>query len=151
MWLYVLVRTYVRTTLIPNKHKRLNVIRKQGLKKIIIVSLLDQIFFCDPVVSELICCRTRAKRLINEGNTTGGLRKIWTGTPWMYTAYCDEDKSCNKQFDWWKLIELSFSFAYLRTRWNADSSGVSDRDDETIKFPHVYRTGCTAVLYISCS
>ena len=36
-------------------------------------------FFCDPVVLELICYRTRAKRLINEGNTTGGLRKIWTG------------------------------------------------------------------------
>ena len=37
-----------------------------------------QIFFCDPVVLKSICCRTRAKRLINEGNTTGGRRKIWT-------------------------------------------------------------------------
>ena len=42
-------------------------------------AILDQIFFRDPVALESICCRTRAKRLINEGNTTGGLRKIWTG------------------------------------------------------------------------
>ena len=41
--------------------------------------LLDQFFFCDPVVLESICYRTRANRLKNEGNTTGGLRKIWTG------------------------------------------------------------------------
>ena len=41
---------------------------------------LDQIFFCDPVVLESICYRTRAKRLINDRKTTGGLRKIWTGT-----------------------------------------------------------------------
>ena len=39
---------------------------------------LDQFFFCDPVVLELICYCTRAKGLINEGNTTGGVRKIWT-------------------------------------------------------------------------
>ena len=37
------------------------------------------IFFCDPGILELICYRTRAKRLINEGSATGGLRKIWTG------------------------------------------------------------------------
>ena len=43
-------------------------------------SQLDQIFFCNPVVIESICYRTRAKRRINEGNTTGGLRKIWTGS-----------------------------------------------------------------------
>ena len=41
---------------------------------------LDQIFFCDPVVLESICYHTRAKRLINESNTTEGLRKIWTGS-----------------------------------------------------------------------
>ena len=35
--------------------------------------------FYYPVVLESICYRLRAKRLINEGNTTGGLRKIWTG------------------------------------------------------------------------
>ena len=35
--------------------------------------ILDQIFFCDPVVIELICYCKRAKRLINEGYTTGGL------------------------------------------------------------------------------
>ena len=40
---------------------------------------LDQIFFCDPVALESICYRTRAKRLINESNTTGGRKKIWTG------------------------------------------------------------------------
>ena len=38
-----------------------------------------QIFLSHPVVLESICYRTRAKRLINESNTTGGLRKIWTG------------------------------------------------------------------------
>ena len=42
-------------------------------------SYLDQMYFCDPVVLEWICYRARAKRLINEGNTTGRLRKIWTG------------------------------------------------------------------------
>ena len=35
-------------------------------------------FFGDPVVLELICCRTRAKRLISDSKTTVGLRKIWT-------------------------------------------------------------------------
>ena len=43
------------------------------------ICYLDKIVFCDPVVSESICYRTRAKRLINEDNTIGGLRKIWTG------------------------------------------------------------------------
>ena len=33
----------------------------------------SRFFFCDPVVLELICYRTRAKRLRNEGNTNGGL------------------------------------------------------------------------------
>ena len=37
-------------------------------------------FFCDPVVSELICYHTRANQLISEGNMTGGLRKIVPGT-----------------------------------------------------------------------
>ena len=43
------------------------------------VALLDQIFFSDPVIFESICYRTRAKQLINESKTTGGLRKIGTG------------------------------------------------------------------------
>ena len=43
-------------------------------------AILDQIFLCDPVVLESICYRTRAKRLINDSKTTGGLRKIWTGS-----------------------------------------------------------------------
>ena len=42
-------------------------------------AILKQFFFCDPVVSELICYRTRAKRLIIDSKTTGELRKIWTG------------------------------------------------------------------------
>ena len=33
-----------------------------------------QFFFCDPVVIELICYRTRANRLINESNTNGAGR-----------------------------------------------------------------------------
>ena len=33
-------------------------------------------FFRDPVVSDSICYRTRANLLINERNTTGGLRKF---------------------------------------------------------------------------
>ena len=37
------------------------------------------IFFRDPAILESICYRTREKRLINESNTTGGRRKIWTG------------------------------------------------------------------------
>ena len=44
------------------------------------IGYLDQIFLCDPVVLESICFRTRAKRLRNESKTTGGLRKIWTGS-----------------------------------------------------------------------
>ena len=44
------------------------------------LELLNQIFFCDSVVLESICYCTRAKRHINEGNTTGGLRNIWTGS-----------------------------------------------------------------------
>ena len=40
----------------------------------------DHIFFCDPVIIESICYRTWAKRLINEGNTNGGLRKNWSGS-----------------------------------------------------------------------
>ena len=31
-------------------------------------------FFCDPVVLESICYRTRANRLINKSKTTGGLK-----------------------------------------------------------------------------
>ena len=42
-------------------------------------SILDQIFFCDSVVLESTCYRTRGERLIKEGNTTGSLRKFWTG------------------------------------------------------------------------
>ena len=38
-----------------------------------------QFFFCDPVVLESICHHTRAYQLIDESNTTLGLRKIWTG------------------------------------------------------------------------
>ena len=40
---------------------------------------LDQFYFCNPVALKSICYCTRAKRLINKANTTGGLRKIWTG------------------------------------------------------------------------
>ena len=47
--------------------------------------VLDQIFLSHPVVLELNCYRTRAKRLINESNTTGELRKIWTG---RYVGMC---------------------------------------------------------------
>ena len=43
-------------------------------------SQLDQIFLCDLVVLESICYRTRAKQQINNSKTTGGLRKIWTGS-----------------------------------------------------------------------
>ena len=32
---------------------------------------LDQVFLFDPVVLESICCRTRARRLINESKMTG--------------------------------------------------------------------------------
>ena len=61
---------------------------KNRIKKIMVL-LLDQFFFCDPVVLESICHSTRAKRLINEGNTTGGLRKIWTGTNDLHQPSCN--------------------------------------------------------------
>ena len=35
-----------------------------------------KMIFCDPVVLELICLRTRANRLLKESNTTGGLKKL---------------------------------------------------------------------------
>ena len=41
-----------------------------------ITNTTQPIFFCDPVVLESICYHTRAKLLINDGNTTGGLRKF---------------------------------------------------------------------------
>ena len=44
-----------------------------------VAAILDQIFWCDPVVLESICYCTRAKRLINDSKTTGELRKNWTG------------------------------------------------------------------------
>ena len=40
---------------------------------------LTIVFFFDPVVLGSNCYRTRAKRLINESNTTGWMRKNWTG------------------------------------------------------------------------
>ena len=42
--------------------------------------LTRPIFFIHPVVLELICCRTKAKRLINESNTTG----IWSGNRFFW-------------------------------------------------------------------
>ena len=36
-------------------------------------------FFYDLAIFESVCYRTRAKQLIKESNTTGELRKIWTG------------------------------------------------------------------------
>ena len=44
------------------------------------VALLDQFFFCDPVVLESICYRTRVYRFINESNKTAWVRKFWTGS-----------------------------------------------------------------------
>ena len=38
-----------------------------------------QIFLSHPVVLGSICYRTRAKRLRNESNTIGGMKKIMTG------------------------------------------------------------------------
>ena len=50
-------------------------------------TILDQIFLWNPVVLESICYRTRAKQLINESNTTGGLIKIWTGIPYPFLYF----------------------------------------------------------------
>ena len=52
---------------------------KMNLRKVKRVYILTKKFCCDPVVLESICYYTREKRLINEGNTTGGLIKIWMG------------------------------------------------------------------------
>ena len=43
--------------------------------------------FFDPVILELICYRARANRLINESNTTGGVRKIWTGSGILFLIW----------------------------------------------------------------
>ena len=37
------------------------------------------IFFCAPAIIESICYCTRENQLINKSNTTGGLKKVWTG------------------------------------------------------------------------
>ena len=41
-----------------------------------------QDMFCNPVVLESISYRPTAKQMINERNTTGWLRKVWTGAEW---------------------------------------------------------------------
>ena len=75
MVLYLKVYPECRLGYLPESFSsRLDVLGKFG------VSILDQIFLCDPVVLESICYRTRAKRLINDSKTTRELRKIWTGT-----------------------------------------------------------------------
>ena len=43
-----------------------------------------QIFPCDPAVMVSICYRTGAKQQIHRGNTTGGLKKNWTGRSILY-------------------------------------------------------------------
>ena len=51
-----------------------------NFKQVRYIPLPAQIFLSHPVVLELICFRTRAKRLINESNATEGLQKIWMGS-----------------------------------------------------------------------
>ena len=58
------------------------------------MALLDQKIFCEPAILESICYRTRANRLINEGSTTGGLKKIWTGFFYQQTVYARGKFSC---------------------------------------------------------
>ena len=75
------------------------------------LALPGQKCFWDPVVIESICYLTRAKRLINEGNTTRGLRKIWMGTrPKMFLgssrnrvdllSYDSKTTDKREQYDW---------------------------------------------------
>ena len=52
------------------------------------VELLVQILFLIAVVLESFCYRTRANRLINESNTAGRLRKIWTGLWNLFQDFC---------------------------------------------------------------
>ena len=57
------------------------------MERPVIRVLSRPVFFCNPVVLESFCYRTREKQLINESNTTGGLKKIWTGCILtLYTA-----------------------------------------------------------------
>ena len=50
-------------------------------------------FFFNLVVLESICYSTRAKQLINEGNTTEGLRKIWTGDECIHACIHGQGQS----------------------------------------------------------
>ena len=59
--------------------KRCGLKLNQKIFRVIVSSVQKK--FCDPVVLESICYRTRTYRLINESITTLGLRKIWTGWP----------------------------------------------------------------------
>ena len=64
-------------------------------------------FSCDAVGIESIWYRTRANRPINESNTTGGLRKIWTGTRSSFFLSSSEygwmqQKSKRMQTIYWK-------------------------------------------------
>ena len=82
---------------------------------------LDQIFFCDPVVLESICYRTRAKRLINKDNTTGGLRKIWTGNDCLLLKLAIDEQSIYRSYDQDKIINMSMIFRRIIYPWHADA------------------------------
>ena len=81
-------------------------------------TVLDQKKSCDPVVLESIGNRrTRAKRLINDSKTTGGLRKIWTGSRDNIRTvkvvfcrhaclWCQEQRLAAQQVNQWKRESL---------------------------------------------
>ena len=66
------------------------------------LNIPDQFFSADPVVIESICDCMSAKRLISEGNTSGGLKKIgrdlstiwkWVRVRVSYLLQCQYKKS----------------------------------------------------------
>ena len=70
---------------------------------------LDQFFFCNPVILESICYRTRAKRLINDSKMTGELRKIWTGID-SYTTGSKKKIRMGRSVHQWFFCSFLFNF-----------------------------------------
>ena len=95
-------------------------------------------FLSHPVVLELICYRTRANQLINERNTTEGLKKIWTGLEFFCTlAPSSWDPQDNFSKGW---HQRCWTKSKAVTRLVADLQR-SDKDESTSR-PNFSQLSC---------
>ena len=71
--------------------------------------------FSGSVVLEPICCRTRANRLINESNTTGGLKSFSHGIRIFKSSNLFWDISAALSLCWyWQCFFLSWDPAFVK-------------------------------------